>query len=166
MLFIQGIFIPKTASLIGWFDKLFVNSFGMPFNSGVIFFVLLLIGLIVYGLMYTAKNNKSTWNTAILGVLVLLIGYSSYATVILRSTANTPINMSAPDDPIKLSSYLAREQYGDVAPLLFGHYYSDNPIGIESEEIYEKNLEKGEYEQIGLSQKNEWENNSILFKDV
>ena len=140
---------------MGWFDKLFVNSFGLPFNSGVIFFVLLIIGLIIYGIMYTLKNNKSTWNTAILGVLFLLIGYSSYTTVVIRSSVNTPINMSVPNDPVKLSSYLAREQYGEVAPLVFGHYYNDPETGRETEEIYEKNLEKGEYEQIGPKVKKE-----------
>jgi FKBP-type peptidyl-prolyl cis-trans isomerase len=149
LLFIQGIFIPKTASLMGWFDKLFVNSFGLPFNSGVIFFILLLIGLISYGIIYTIKNNKSTWNTAILGILFLLIGYSSYTTVVIRSSVNTPINMSVPNDPIKLSSYLAREQYGEVAPLLFGHYYNESYIDFEREKIYEKNIETGEYEEIG-----------------
>jgi FKBP-type peptidyl-prolyl cis-trans isomerase len=162
LLFIQGVFIPKTAALIGWFDKLFVNSFGLPFNSGVIFFILLIIGLIIYGIKYTLENNKSTWNTAILGVLVLLIGYSSYTTVVIRSSVNTPINMSVPNDPVKLSSYLAREQYGEVAPLVFGHYYNDRATGIESEEIYEKNLSKGEYEQIGLKPKREYEDNRFF----
>ena len=162
LLFIQGVFIPKTAALMGWFDKLFVNSFGLPFNSGVIFFVLLIIGLIIYGIMYTLKNNKSTWNTAILGVLFLLIGYSSYTTVVIRSSVNTPINMSVPNDPVKLSSYLAREQYGEVAPLVFGHYYTDPMTGVKTEEIYEKNIEKGEYERIGLSQTGEYKNNRFF----
>lgn len=162
LLFIQGIFIPETAALMGWFDKLFVNNFGLPFNSGVIFFVLLIIGLIIYGIMYTLKNNKSTWNTAILGVLFLLIGYSSYTTVVIRSSVNTPINMSVPNDPVKLSSYLAREQYGEVAPLVFGRYYTDQATGVKTEEIYEKNLEKGEYEQIGLSQKRKYKNNRFF----
>ncbi|MBT6815031.1 MAG: DUF2723 domain-containing protein, partial [Flavobacteriales bacterium] len=162
LLFIQGVFIPKTAALMGWFDKLFVNSFGLPFNSGVIFFVLLIIGLIIYGIMYTLKNNKSIWNTAILGVLFLLIGYSSYTTVVIRSSVNTPINMSVPNDPVRLSSYLAREQYGEVAPLVFGRYYTDQPIGTEKEEVYEKNLEKGFYEELEPNTKYKWENNRFF----
>ena len=95
------------------FDRVFVNDFGLPFNSGVLFFFLLIISLIIFGLIKTREVGKSTWNTAILGVLVLLIGYSSYSTVILRASVNTPINIGAPDDPLKLSSYLQRDQYGD-----------------------------------------------------
>ena len=81
----KGILIPKTASLMGIFDRIFVNDFGLPFNSGVLFFFLLIIGLIIFGLFKTREAGNSTWNTAILGILVLLIGYSSYSTVILRS---------------------------------------------------------------------------------
>ena len=74
LLVIQGILIPKTASLMGAFDRVFVNDFGLPFNSGVLFFFLLIIGLIIFGLVKTRLAGNSTWNTAILGVLVLLIG--------------------------------------------------------------------------------------------
>ena len=82
LLVIQGVLIPKTASLMGTFDRIFVNDFGLPFNLGVLFFFLLIIGLIIFGLFKTREAGNSTWNTAILGVLVLLIGYSSYSTVI------------------------------------------------------------------------------------
>ena len=154
LIVIQGILIPKTASLMGTFDRVFVNDFGLPFNSGVLFFFLLLIGLIIFGLFKTRELGKSTWNTAILGVLVLLIGYSSYATVILRASANTPINIGAPDDPIKLSSYLQRDQYGDW-PIVSGQQYNQkypivNPTGQETIGTeYLKNEEKGIYEQMG-----------------
>ena len=74
LLVIQGILIPKTASLMGIFDRIFVNDFGLPFNSGVLFFFLLIIGLIIFGLFKTREAGNSTWNTAILGILVLLIG--------------------------------------------------------------------------------------------
>ena len=151
---IQGLFIPKTASLMGNLDRIFVNSFNMPFNSGVIFFFLLVIGLIILGLFLTRKAGNSTWNTAILGVLVLLIGYSSYATVILRSSANTPINIGSPDDPLKLSSYLQRDQYGDW-PIISGQNYNQQypfvrPSGTkETGKEYLKNNEKGIYEEVG-----------------
>ena len=72
------------------------------------FYVLIISGTLVYGIYYTTKNNKPVWNTTILGTLFLLIGYSSYTTVVIRSSVNTPINMSVPKDPVKLSSYLAR----------------------------------------------------------
>ena len=151
---IQGILIPKTASLMGTFDRVFVNNFNLPFNSGVLFFFLLIISLIIFGLFKTKQSGNATWNTAILGVLVLLIGYSSYATVILRSSAKTPINIGAPDDPLKLSSYLQRDQYGDW-PIVSGQNYNQkypavNPTGQEVIGTdYLKNEEKGIYEEMG-----------------
>ena len=154
LLVIQGILIPKTASLMGIFDRIFVNDFGLPFNSGVLFFFLLIIGLIIFGLFKTREAGNSTWNTAILGILVLLIGYSSYSTVILRASANTPINIGAPDDPLKLSSYLQRDQYGDW-PIVSGQQYNQkfpivNPTGQETIGTeYLKNKEKGIYEDMG-----------------
>ena len=135
---IQGILIPKIASIMGYFDRVFVNDFGLPFNSGVIFFFLLIIGGIIFGLMRTRKAGSSKWNTAILGVLVLLIGYSSYATVILRSSANTPINIGAPDDPLKLASYLQRDQYGDWPILKGNYYYATKFKGKITKPIYQK----------------------------
>ena len=164
---IQGILIPKTASLMGSFDVIFVNDFGLPFNSGVLFFFLLVIGLIIFGLFSTKKNGHSTWNTAILGILVLLIGYSSYATVILRSSAKTPINIGAPDDPLKLSSYLQRDQYGDW-PIAFGQNYNQkypavNPTGTEVvSENYLKNEEKGIYEKTGDKLKYKYPKNEFF----
>ena len=154
LLVIQGILIPKTASLMGIFDRIFVNDFGLPFNSGVLFFFILIIGLIIFGLFKTREAGNSTWNTAILGILVLLIGYSSYSTVILRASANTPINIGAPDDPLKLSSYLQRDQYGDW-PIVSGQQYNQkfpivNPVGQETIGTdYLKNKEKGIYEDMG-----------------
>tara|TARA_B100000902_G_scaffold277742_3_gene263571 strand:- start:6601 stop:9561 length:2961 start_codon:yes stop_codon:yes gene_type:complete len=163
LVFIQGIFIPKTASLMGNFDRVFVNEFGLPFNSGLIFFFLIIIGLIIYGLIKTEKFKNSTWNTAILGVLVLLIGYSSYASVIIRSTANTPINIGSPDDPLKLSSYLQRDQYGDW-PILFGQQYNHTGLRYENDKIiYEKNKEKGIYEKVGESGKIIYKEKSEFF---
>lgn len=147
LIVIQGILIPKTASLMGAFDRIFVNDFGLPFNSGVLFFFLLLIGLIIFGLFKTRELRKSTWNTAILGVLVLLIGYSSYATVILRASANTPINIGAPDDPIKLSSYLQRDQYGDWPVVMGNYYYATQFRGKNTKPIYQKG--DSTYEIVG-----------------
>ena len=164
---IQGVLIPKTASLMGSFDMIFVNDFGLPFNSGVLFFFLLVVGLIVFGLFFTKQNGYSNLNTAILGILVLLIGYSSYATVILRSSAKTPINIGAPDDPLKLASYLQRDQYGDW-PIVSGQNYNQkypavNPKSTEVVgENYLKNEEKGIYEKTGDKLKYKYSNNEFF----
>ena len=133
---------------MGSFDVFFVNTMGLPFNSGVFFYVILIAAGIIWGLKYTKKHNLPVWNTAVLGFMMLLIGYSSYAMVLIRSNANTPINMSAPDDPLKLSDYLARKQYGEVAPLVFGRYYVDQPTSIKTESKYRKNVEQDKLELI------------------
>ena len=161
LLFIQGIFIPKTASIMGSFDVFFVNTMGLPFNSGVFFYVVLIAAGIIWGLKYTKKHNLPVWNTAILGFMMLLIGYSSYAMVLIRSNANTPINMSAPDDPLKLSDYLARKQYGEVAPLVFGRYYVDQPTSIKTESTYRKNVEQDKYDELTTRQY-DWSNDKFF----
>jgi hypothetical protein len=109
--------------LAGFFERIFVNSFGMPFNSGVIFYFALLIGLIVVGLLYSRKKGYVVLNTLILGVTVAMIGYSSFATIIIRSQANTPMDENNPENIFSLLSYLNREQYGD-RPLLSGPYFN------------------------------------------
>ncbi len=115
--------IPGVVKVASWFELLFVNSFGLPFNSGVIFYAIVLVGLIIYGLYYTMKKKKVLWNTVLLAFTVILIGYSSYAIVVIRSSANTPMNQNTPDDVFSLLSYLNRDQYGDN-PLFIGQYYN------------------------------------------
>jgi len=115
---IQGTFV-----IASWFELLFVNGFGLPFNSGFIFFIILLIGLIIWSIWYTSKMNKVLWNTIILCLTVILLGYSSYTMTIIRSNANTPLNESNPSNLFNFLSYLSREQYGD-RPLLYGQYYN------------------------------------------
>jgi len=129
------------------FEKLFVNGMGLPFNSGVIFYVLLLVGLITFGLIYTRRKGKVMLNTLILGITVAMLGYCSFATVVIRSYANPPIDENNPQDVFSLLSYLNREQYGN-RPLIFGNYwntplddenpYSDGPPSfVKSFSVYE-----------------------------
>ncbi|MFH1004322.1 MAG: DUF2723 domain-containing protein [Bacteroidota bacterium] len=120
---VQSVIIPGVVNLSAKFELLFVNSFGLPFNSGTIFYFVLLIGLIVWGLYYTTKRNKPHWNTALLCFTAILIGYSSFFILIIRSQANTPMDENNPDNAISLLSYLKREQYGDW-PILYGQYYN------------------------------------------
>jgi len=121
--FIQSIVIPGVVSLSAKFELFFVNSLGMPFNSGTIFYFVVLIGAIVLGLRYTMKKKKVLWNTALLCFTALLIGYSSFFIIVIRSKANTPIDENNPENAISLLSYLKREQYGDW-PILYGQYYN------------------------------------------
>ena len=115
--------IPGVVSLAAKFDLFFVNSLGMGFGSGILFYALLIIGGITWGLWYTHKNNKPIWNTAILSFLFILIGYSSFAQIVIRSAANPPMDENNPENVFTFLSYLNREQYGD-RPLLYGQYYN------------------------------------------
>jgi len=123
LLSIMYLIISGVVSIGAKFELLFVNGFGLPFNSGILFYVLLLIGLIVFGLYYSHKKGKYILNTVILGITVILIGYSSYATILIRSNADPPMDQNNPENVFNFLSYLNREQYGD-RPLFYGHYYN------------------------------------------
>jgi hypothetical protein len=120
---VQSVIIPDVVSLSATFELFFVNHLGMPFNSGTICYFIVLIGFIVWGLRYTMKKKKILWNTALLCFTALLIGYSSFFVLIIRSKANPPIDENNPENAISLLSYLKREQYGDW-PILYGQYYN------------------------------------------
>ena len=120
---IMYIIIPGAVKVAAFFELLFVNTFRLPYNSGVLFYGLLLIALIVYGIRYSIKKRKVILNTAILVITVILIGYSSYAMLVIRSNADTPMDQNDPEDLFSLLYYLNREQYGD-RPLFHGHYFN------------------------------------------
>jgi hypothetical protein len=139
------IFIPGIVKLAGSFELFFVNSIGLPFNSGTIIYFSLLIGLIVWGLDYTSRKFKSVLNTILLSFVFLLIGYSSFFILIIRANANTPINENAPQDAISLLSYLNREQYGTY-PLYYGQYYNAPVVDyVDGSPVYVKDKAKGKY---------------------
>ncbi len=126
------------------FEKLFVNTFGMPFSSGIIFFVLLLIGGLAYGIFYTQKKSMEIANTALISFAFVLIGYSSYTIALIRSNYNPPINENNPSNVLNYVSYLKREQYGS-RPLLYGPVFTGKLESIENgEPIYK--MGKGKYE--------------------
>ncbi len=126
--FVQAILIPKTVSIADWFERLFVNTLGMPFNTGFYIFVILVVLLLSYGLYSTAKTGKTMWNTIILSATVLLIGYSSFVMIPVRSAANTPLDENNPESLASLVSYLNRDQYG-AWPILKGQYWNTPTYG-------------------------------------
>jgi hypothetical protein len=139
------VFIPGIVKLAGSFELFFVNSIGMPFNSGTIIYFAVLIGLIIWGHSYTVKKNKNIFNTIILAFVYLLIGYSSFFILIIRSNAGTPINENNPQDAIGLLSYLNREQYGTY-PLFYGPYYNAPVVDYkDGTPVYVKDKAKGKY---------------------
>jgi hypothetical protein len=117
------VIIPGVISLASYFELLFVNSFGLPYNTGVLFFVVAMIAAIVWLVRFSHSKKLIVLNHLILGLTVILIGYSSYAVVIIRAGAGPPMNQASPDDVFSLLSYLNREQYGE-RPLVHGQYYS------------------------------------------
>ncbi len=118
--------IPGSVKLAGYFELFFVNGLGMPFNTGAFVYLLLLVGGLIYGIWWSYNNKKVILNTALLGITVILIGYSSYAVIVIRSSAQPTMDQNSPEDVFALISYLNREQYGD-RPLFTGPYYS-SPI--------------------------------------
>ncbi|MDR0790822.1 MAG: DUF2723 domain-containing protein, partial [Bacteroidales bacterium] len=147
--------IIKTASK---FEIFFVNSMGMPFNSGTVVFFVLLIGLIVWGLLYSKKKQKPVFNTIVLSFAFFLIGYSTFATIIIRANSNTPINENAPQDAISLLSYFNRDQYGS-SPLFYGNYYNAPVTGTKKgSNKYIKDTANNQY--IPVRQQGEYEFNN------
>ncbi len=127
--------IPTVASKI---EIAFINGIGLPFGSGVIIFILLFVGLIVYGIHYSIQKKKTVLNAAILSFVFVILGFSSYGLVAIRSNYNPPINENAPDDVISFLKYLKREQYGD-RPLFKGPLYSADPVRtIKTGNLYHK----------------------------
>ena len=92
-------------------------------HNGTVIYFITLISLISYGIYYTEKQKKKMWNTAILSLMMLLIGYSSFAILVVRSNANPPIDENNPEDAVGLLSYLKREQYGSW-PIVYGQYFN------------------------------------------
>lgn len=126
LIILEGI-IPGLPSIAGKIELFFVNSLGLPFGSGVIFFGLLVIGGLIYGVYYSVQNNKYVLNTSLLALAFILIGYSSYAIAVIRSNYNPPIDENNPEEIISFVSYLKREQYGS-RPLFKGPYYTADLI--------------------------------------
>ncbi|MFK2041263.1 DUF2723 domain-containing protein [Bacteroides fragilis] len=180
--------VPGIVKVGGWFELLFVNSLGMPFNTGVIVYVALLAAAIIWGI-YESYNEKSrtrmnlsflltiamlgipfyghgasaviigilvlgvlaaylfasklnekirmsarTMNTALLCTMMIMVGYSSYALIVIRSVANTPMDQNSPEDIFTLGEYLGREQYG-TRPLFYGPAYSSK-VALDVEDGY------------------------------
>jgi hypothetical protein len=121
--------IPGVIWLGSRFELLFVNGFGLPYNSGVLVYFIILFGGLAYGLWQSIRRRKVILNTVLLMVTVIIIGYSSYAMIVFRSLANPPMDENNPENIFSLQYYLNREQYGD-RPLVNGHYFNAVPEGL------------------------------------
>ncbi|MFN8207435.1 MAG: DUF2723 domain-containing protein [Bacteroidales bacterium] len=138
--------IPGIIEVASWFELAFTNGFGLPFNIGVLFFALLLLAFIVGGLRFAEKRRMVVVHTAILCLTVMVIGYSSYAMIVIRAFADPPMDENSPDNVFALKSYLARDQYGD-RPLFFGQYYNAPIVGMEEGKTIYAQVD-GKYKEI------------------
>ena len=123
---IQGVI-----QLAAKFELFFVNSMNMPFNTGIITYLFLLIALIAGVVYYSRQKGWWAVNTLALSVAMILIGYSSFTTIVVRSSANPPMDENDPENFFQLLKYLNREQYGD-RPLAMGQYW-DTPLNLEKQ---------------------------------
>jgi hypothetical protein len=156
---IQYGIIQYLVSFGAYFDLFFVNTLGLGFGTGVLFFVVLLILALVLGIRYSIKHQKRILNLALLSTVLVIFGYCSFAMIIIRAQAKPNLNNSDPDNAFSFLSYLNREQYGD-RPLLVGPNYNtipkynedgNRPVRVETGNIYRKGATK--YEIAGKKSK-------------
>jgi hypothetical protein len=117
------VLMPGVPEAAGWFELLFVNVLGLPYNSGLLFYLVILFVGLAFGIKYSLKTKRVILNYVLTSLAVIMIGYSSYAMIMIRSTARPPMNQNNPADVFSLSYYINMKQYGS-SPKFFGNYYS------------------------------------------
>jgi hypothetical protein len=156
--------IPGTVKIATIFERIFVNGIGAPVNTGFFIYVIFLIALIVYGLYYTHKKKKVLLNTIILGVTIIIIGYSTYMIIPIRSNADLPMDQNSPENVYAMLSYLNREQYGS-RPLVYGQYYN-SPLDADEPYVHDKNewrVKDGKYVIVNERQKPNYDDKFCTF---
>ena len=154
LLFIFKLLLPMTMAFFAKTEVFTVNSLGMPFDSGTILVTVLLSALFYFGLKYTNNKGLVTYNTLILCVLFVLIGFSTWTMLPVRANANVIINENKPSDAREVLAYYNREQYGSN-PLFYGPQYTtvfagldkDNPY-LDEAPNYERDYKTGKYEIV------------------
>jgi hypothetical protein len=137
--------IPWVVKIASIFELIAVNEFGMPFKSGVLIYMGILLALISWGIYFTRKYGHVLLNTILVSFTVIVIGYSSYSMIVIRAIADPPMNENNPSDVFSLLSYLNREQYGN-RPLFYGQYFNAKITEIEYDSTYTQ--KEGKYVKI------------------
>ena len=145
---------PFTLKFFSASELFFVNSIGLPFNSGSIIAGIILIALFYFGLSYTRKKNKITANNLVLSLLFMMIGFSSWMMLPIRANANTTINENNPSSARELLAYYEREQYGD-ANVFYDTYYS-NTYSREQDRNNPTRDDKPKYEKKVVNGKDKY----------
>ncbi len=159
LLFIFKILTPYTLQFFSVSEIFFVNSVGLPFNSGTIIAGITLLALFYFGLTYTRKKQYIQYNTLLLCILFILIGFSSWIMLPIRASAGTVINENDPNNARELLAYYNLEQY-PKNPLFYGpqfteiysHLDENNPYKDDKPK-YEKDQKNGKYIIV-----NDWKN--------
>jgi hypothetical protein len=140
-------YIPIWASK---FELTFVNSMGLPLNSGAIFFLVLFAAILAAIIMYAKRKNKYNLHVAMLSLVFMNIGYLCYVPTVIRANAGVSINMTNPDNVMSLIPYLQRSQYGST-PFLTGQYFDTEAYGEQGAPIYLPITKDGKtrYEVVG-----------------
>ena len=168
--FVFKFLFPFTLRFFSASELFFINSVGLPFNSGSIIAGLVLVGIFYFGLKYTRKKNYYIANLIVLSVLFIMIGFSSWLMLPIRANANTTINENNPSSARELLAYYNREQYGD-ANVFYGSYFSEtgerdkNKPHRDSKPKYEKDEKAGKYIIVN-NYKNELPNYSNKHKGI
>ncbi|MGZ2369116.1 protein O-mannosyl-transferase family [Ancylomarina sp. YFZ004] len=154
---IMYLIIPGVLKVGIWFEFAFVNGLSLPFNTGLLFYLLLLFIGLIFAIRYSIKRQKVLLNTVLTVISVILIGYSSYSLIMIRASANPALNQNNPKDVFSLLSYLNREQYGSN-PLIYGQYFNaptdeENPSHVSKKVYIQKN---GKYELSYELEKNNY----------
>jgi hypothetical protein len=149
-----------TVKLAAYFDLFFVNSLGFGFGSGAGVFLLLLAGLLAAGIVYSIRKRKPVLNLALLCVVFVYLGNSSFVYIPIRAAAGTNLNNAHPDNAFTLYGYLNRIQYISP-PLLYGQYFDGKVIEAQpGSTLYRKG--KTQYENYGKSQNYVYDHNTLL----
>jgi hypothetical protein len=142
----------------GQFDYYF-NMMGLPAGVGLLIFIFFLIGGIAFGLRKAQRSANLHLERGVLAFAFVVLGFSTYAVIMIRANANTPINMNNPSDPFSLLSYLNREQYGD-RPLLYGPHFAAEPVDNKITDKY--GLVDGQYQVVDKKYEPVYENSDMM----
>jgi hypothetical protein len=160
LVFVQYGIRQYTIKLAAYFDLFFVNTLGFGFGSGAFVFFLLLFAVIAAVIYYSVRNKKPVLNLAFLCIAFIYFGYSSFAYIPIRATADPNLDNTHPDNAFTLNSYLNRDQYGET-PLLYGPYFDSKAIDqTEGGNIYRKG--KTKYEIAGKKLTTIYDRNTIM----
>ncbi|MGH2622317.1 MAG: protein O-mannosyl-transferase family, partial [Sphingobacterium sp.] len=129
--------IQYSVKIAAYFDLFFVNNLQLPFGSGILVFICLLITALVLGIRFSIKKNKPMLNMALLCISFIYLGFGAYAMLAIRSQTNISLNNYEPSHAFSFLGYLSREQY-QTEPLLKGPNFNAKVVGIKSDDTYRK----------------------------